>query len=154
MEPSFAIFWYNALRYLSGHEGGLEDRLIRPGDPVEIPLPDGTQEIRITRPDGKMEQLPALEQRSLHYGGTDVVGLYRAEPQPDRGAEPLLYPVNLFSTGESHIAPNAGLKLGREKVGTIESVRTVNEPIWPWLLAAAFAVMLIEWYVYTRRVYV
>lgn len=33
-----------------------------------------------------------------------------------------------------------------------DAAQRVNQPVWPWLIAGALAVVMVEWWIYNRRV--
>ncbi len=76
------------------------------------------------------------------------VGLYEvngAEPPFDRIA------VNLSSETESDIRPRTSVTVNAQhtEAGAIRSAAPL--PLWPLLTAAAFALLVLEWIVYCRR---
>ena len=42
----------------------------------------------------------------------------------------------------------------REVAADLEGKIAADRKLWPWLLLAALLVMLVEWFVYNRKVYV
>lgn len=65
------------------------------------------------------------------------------------------FAVNLFDAGESNIRPAPDIQIGR---GTPVEAQTSGQEItrqelWKWLLLAGLGVLLVEWYIYNRRVY-
>ena len=147
----FVVFVQNSVQYLAGNAAAVGRRSIRPGDPVILPIPKRTRQVKIHRPDGVTESLSAAGYETLHYARTRRVGTYRAEPGL-RGRD--VFAVNLFNTVESRIEPAEALTLGAQSVearaGTIE----VNNPAWRYLLLAALVFLLVEWVIYNRRVFV
>ncbi|MFN0136380.1 MAG: hypothetical protein ACKVS9_09735, partial [Phycisphaerae bacterium] len=88
-------------------------------------------------------------QQLARYGATDRVGVYRIEPGApgrDRVA------VNLEDVNESDITPTSSMKIGAEAVQVGEAIRTATPEIWRWFVGAALAILLLEWYIYNRRV--
>jgi hypothetical protein len=65
-----------------------------------------------------------------------------------------LFAVNLLDADESDIAPVSQLEIGADAIASSEGVQRMNRPIWPWLLAAGLAILMLEWIVYNRRVFV
>jgi hypothetical protein len=63
------------------------------------------------------------------------------------------FAVNLFDPAESQIEPRMEFKAGPAPVeGTAGYEPSRNEG-WKWLVVLALAVLLFEWYIYNRRVY-
>jgi hypothetical protein len=60
------------------------------------------------------------------------------------------FAVNLFNPSESAIRPAPIIRLGRVEVTAAVRDELGQYEIWPWLAALAFALLLIEWWVYHR----
>ncbi|HKQ48183.1 MAG TPA: VWA domain-containing protein [Phycisphaerae bacterium] len=152
LKEAFPIFVQNALGYLAS--GGLVDthRLVRPGQTLTIPVPPGATEARIRRPDGYTDEIDVGGQSRLTYAKTREVGVYEATF--DAGEAKEMYAVNLLDAGESRITPNPEFTVGSEKVAAVAGETKVNEPLWPWAVAAALAILMLEWWVYNKRVMV
>jgi hypothetical protein len=147
---SFAVFMYNAIRYLGGGDAEAEAGAAHAGDTLRIPVrPEKTA--RVMRPDGAEVRLTPDAGGTAYYGGTERVGLYRVEGGvTDRDR----YAVNLEDEWETDIAPPEGpLKLaGDVKVGEVGQIKASTPEVWRWFIGAALAVLLLEWYIYNRRV--
>ncbi len=151
---SFPVFMSNVVQVLG--LGALADEAAlayRTGQTVALPVPVAGDALRYegpatlaVRPSGAgavVEPLPR-------------VGLYRArggevEPPYDRLA------VNLLNAVESDIRPVAELDVASGGTGQATAARDdspVRREVWPWFAAAALAVLMLEWLVYTRRMHV
>jgi hypothetical protein len=109
------------------------------------PVPD---EVTLTGPDGPVKVkvpptgdfvLPALNK----------VGLYQTDPpipQFENIAVSLLDP-NESNLLPAQVAPGSG---GHEVAA---ATTTSRMELWWWLVAAALPLLLVEWWVYTRRVH-
>ncbi|HEY1861237.1 MAG TPA: hypothetical protein VGG61_12820, partial [Gemmataceae bacterium] len=116
---------------------------------------------RILRPDAAVSKLevidPAGHTQTLHragrgefvYGKTDLLGVYTAEW--DGGKR--LFAVNLLDTEESNIEPRADITVGAVKVASGE-VQSQPRDLWKWMALAALALVLLEWYIYNRRIFI
>ncbi len=150
---AFPIFFQNALGYLAS--SGLIDthRLIHPGQTLTILIPPGAQRAKIRRPDGHTDEQDAAGQSRVSYAKTRDVGVYEVAFD-DAKATKELYAVNLLDAGESRIAPSQEFKVGSESVAAVSGETKVNEPLWPWAAAAALVILVLEWWVYNKRVMV
>ena len=79
------------------------------------------------------------------------MGTYRIRPGVS-GED--LFAVNLYSPPESQVRPAAAVRIGALTVEAQAATMEVNEPAWPYLLLALLCVLLFEWVVYNRRVFV
>ena len=149
--PASVIFLQNAVMYLAG--GGLtnSDRLITPGDTLAIPVPPGAESVRITRPDGSVDDIDVADRSIATYARTKDCGIYKADfDDADKTTE--TYAANILDPTESLIAPNKHFTVGAEDVQTVSGDIKVNEPLWPYAVAVAMLVLLLEWWIYNKRV--
>ena len=149
--PASVIFLQNAMMYLAG--GGLTGatRLITPGDTLSIPIPPGARSVRVTRPGGAVDQIDVADRNTATYARTRDCGIYKAVFD-DAGKTTESYAANILDANESLIAPNEHFTIGAEAVQTVSSEIKANEPLWPYAAAAALVVLLLEWWIYNKRV--
>ena len=87
----------------------------------------------------------------MTYARTLEVGTYEAEfDDVEKTKE--VFAANLLDPIESCIAPVESITIGAEKVTTATGPTKVNEPLWPWLALGALVVLVLEWWIYNRRV--
>ena len=128
----------------------------------------------MTAPDGKVaETLTRSPQGTYVFGKADATGIYHAR----WGKEGLLpFVVNQFDFRESDIAPrglvpdgipetNADgspnekadaykIKIGYNAVASTKTTKASRKDWWKPIAAMALGVLLLEWYIYNRRVYI
>jgi len=153
LRVSFPVFAYNAIRYLSTSVGGTPAQSRRPGAAVAIPVPAGADEVKVTPPgtDRPPTVLPAGDRQVVYYQDTQHLGVYRVE----LGAVGYdAFAVSLLNATESNIRPNEDFAVGTQEVTASKSIRRENRPLWPWLMLAALGVLLLEWIIYNRRMFV
>jgi len=144
----FVVFLFNSTRYFAAGEGGALAHQVQPG--VSIPVPplrnDGS--LSVVRPDGSTDRIDVAPGRIAAYVRTDQAGVYEFKGSNDtyRAA------VNLLDRNESRIAPNESFAVGGERVAQAGAEQSINRPLWPYLICAAIAVLLLEWWIYNRRV--
>ena len=147
----FILFMQNAVHYLAGEMATTGRNTLRPGEAVTLGVPDDVSELEIRRPDGRTDRLAVADAELAHYGGTDLVGAYEVTPsKPDARA----FAVNLFDANESSVAPAAELALGAQRVAAQAESVEVNQPAWRYVLMGLLAILLLEWIVYNRRIFV
>jgi hypothetical protein len=147
----FVVFMQNAVQYLAANISTVGKRGVSPGEPVTLPLPEQVEAVRVHRPDGDTDRVPAAGYQTVHYARTRQVGTYRLEPGV-RGHD--VFAVNLFNPVEGRIEPSPQLAIGSGAVKTEAAAVEVNQPAWPYLLLAILVLLLLEWVVYNRRVFV
>ncbi len=150
-KPHFPVFLQNAIQYMTGSLSFKGVHNVRPGDPIEFAVPENTDEIQVRRPDGFVAKVQTGQFTSVNYAGTRNVGVYSAKPAIEGRDQ---YAVNLFNASESNIAPSKVLKLAGSNVEATAAVEHINKPFWPYLFLAMLAVLLLEWAIYSKRIFV
>jgi hypothetical protein len=165
------LFLVNATLYLAdaniggvaGATGGaaVVGDSVRCGDTLTTRLPTGATDVRITLPDAERLTLEPSADGSVAFGPITTSGIYTVSWRGQSTASDVEVdgrvrrPIaaNLLNPDESDIAARAKLALAREIVQaqTQKEVRVVRK-LWPWLLMAALAMVMFEWWVYNRKV--
>jgi len=148
---SYPMFISNAINFLSGGTEALSSRQFNAGDVLVVPGEEGVDKITITDPAGHKKDITAnVSQGMTPYGDTGRAGIYTVKI----GDRELSYAANLTSGAESDLTPRRELVVGTTKVSAAVSAKAKNREIWRELLVFAFAILMVEWYIYNRRVYV
>lgn len=126
----------------------------QPGSTVTL-LPDGRAvRAAVTLPDGSVWERDVTNAvQPVVFDRTQQPGVYRVTTTDAAGAATPAgaFAVNFFNAGESHIQPAASLQVGQAQVTAADSGFEGLRELWPWLLAAGLAVLLVEWWVAYRR---
>lgn len=148
LQPSFPMFWRNVVYELGGVRDSTTDELLRPGGIWRWRLEPSTDRLEVTDPDKRRIVVERSPNRpEVEFDDLEKLGLYRIEgTNPDRTLA-----VNLLSEEESMIHPRSRLRVGDHEVSG-ESMRQQPREIWKWLVLIGCIAVLIEWYVYNRRV--
>ncbi|TWT47821.1 vWA domain-containing protein [Botrimarina hoheduenensis] len=158
---SFPTFWLNTLEYFVGGSDGQTPSL-QAGQTIEIAPRDPTlTSITLVDPTGVRSELTRRSAQPFVWQAGSKLGVYRVL---EAGDETQRFAVNLLDRRESDVR----LRLGtpdQEKQAQIASVRIGNitvaakagaapsrQEIWKPLLVAALVLLLVEWYLYHRRV--
>jgi hypothetical protein len=153
LKLSFPIFMYNALQYLAlGSEMDVREAY-DPGATPTIPLADikrvaaDKTEIHLNGPDGqKTIKIPETGEFALP--ALTRVGLYTLDV-PVPGYDKLA--VNLLDPNESNLIPSPQAPGG---IGEVQSsAGKTRMELWWYLTALVVPLLLVEWFVYTRRVH-
>jgi hypothetical protein len=152
LQVGFPVFMYNAIRYMTGSVMQA-DRALQPGQAIDITAPKDLKTLTVVTPDHSHVRVETGGQGLARFGGSDLAGLYRVEPRA-AGVAPQVFAVNLADANESDIVPRDILQVGGEKLVVQENLQGANQPIWPYAILAALAILCLEWYVYNRRVMV
>ncbi len=162
---SFPIIMLNTLRVLGHAADASTAASTQPGQPVTI-RPDGPiEQVEVLDPSGQTRTLRRSPQGGFVDTQANRTGLYLSRWDDDQSQ---VYAVNLFDPLESNLAPRGQVPPGvpddqadqyRIKIGynPVQATRldTPTEHEWWWpLTLVALGVLLVEWYIYNRRVYV
>lgn len=144
LKLSFPLYVLNLVRLLAGAE--VNDLASVPvGATVRIPALPTTTSATVTRPDGSSIVLKRTRD-AFEFQDTTALGIYEARV----GDERIRFAVNLFSEAESAIRPAARVSVGA--VAAESTPYRVRREWWKPLVLCGLAVLLLEWYIYNRRV--
>ncbi|MBP86012.1 MAG: hypothetical protein CMJ64_04725 [Planctomycetaceae bacterium] len=155
---SFPVFVMNTLRYLGGGRGRLEVATSQPGLPVKLRTELPVEQISVESPVGRRTKIEREGQNSFVYSRTDELGVYTVREGSEREAGQH-FAINLFDSRESDLVPREVLDIPYydEEAQVVGVSATTEEPsrkeLWKWLLIGGLVVLVFEWYVYNRRVY-
>jgi hypothetical protein len=161
---SFPTFWLNVLEYFS--QGPDSQEIHRPGELVEVRLSNPEGSIEVALPGGERVAGTADSDGILAFQETNRPGIYQVFQD---GIIVKQFAVNLFDREESDVAVRVSeaAENGVEGLDVVKSLaigyveveaRTPNSDIrkelWKPLLVLALVVLILEWYIYNRRVYI
>jgi hypothetical protein len=63
------------------------------------------------------------------------------------------FAVNLFDSRESNLVPRDKLEIGHEEIKGTKTKEQARQEIWKWILIVGLLVLIFEWYIYNKRVY-
>jgi hypothetical protein len=158
---SFVVFMAQAVSFLGDDDSDL-GQSVQPGGVLADRIPAGATDVRVRLPGGAQAEvgLPSPDGRIV-FGPLQRVGIYNlswqgvAGPRDAQVGQRAVRPfaVNLLDPYESDIGAVERLPL---VTGNIDARRTdraeASLRLWPWLLLAALGIMMVEWWVYNRRV--
>jgi hypothetical protein len=149
-EPSFAMFCYNATKYLGMEMAQGRQNCLKVGQAIELAGDSSSPPAEVKAPDGKVTRVAWDSSGTLRYPRTDRVGMYTVTA-PNRPAEK--FAVNLLDQDESNIEPRGELVLSGMKLkAQTGPVRRTNQELWPLLALLALALVCLEWFVYNSKV--
>lgn len=137
--------WFTPQAVVSAPDGLLV------GQTMAIRPAAGAAQVRLTLPDGSTRALP-VDRETLAFAETGTPGIYRVEVLGENGLmQSARVAVNLFAPGESAIAPRSSLSLSGATITPSARDEIGQREFWPLAALAALLVLLVEWYVYHRR---
>ncbi len=150
---SFPLFFINLLQYLGGQGGSLSTGSIQPGKTITIRTDSPVDDLRINGPTPSSDvQLQRQGQATFTYSKTDALGVYDVYEGKSKQANQR-FAVNLFDPGESNIAVRKELDVGEAKIEGESHWRPMRRELWKWILLGGLGLLLAEWWIWNRRVY-
>ena len=162
---SFPVFIHNALSYLGGLSQQQKSQSVRPGELVELrgdslagdaatetikASPD--DQLQVLMPDRQSINLRRGPRGTFSFGSTEQLGVYEVR-SGNRSESSQRFTVNLFDSLESDIVPVDELQTEYEAIAGVAAVERTRREAWKPLLLLALGVLVFEWYIYNRRVY-
>ncbi|MFQ5422211.1 MAG: hypothetical protein ACE5EY_17830, partial [Anaerolineae bacterium] len=150
LQIAFPVLMANITGWLSPGRAFAAPTGLQPGDPVPIAPGASTTAVSVLKPDGS-RWLQEVGANDIIFTETEQPGLYHVnlrDSSGDRAAGS--FAVNLFDPGESRIQPAETLQIGQTTVETAVAEDIGQREFWPWLLALAVVVLIVEWWVHHR----
>lgn len=158
---SFAYFFARTLDYFA--RGATADKAnpLQPGETLSERLPRGVSAINVTTPDNRTVDLVQTAGGDVNFAPVHKVGYYTLQWTGPLGPTDVevnnksrrALAANLLDQSESQVATRPTLALATQVVAATkpgEGPGTLN--LWPYLLALCCGVLLVEWFIYNRKV--
>lgn len=149
---SFPVFLRDVLAYLG--EAGTESATqnVVPGGTFQLRSEVQREEVTVVDPSRKTFAVRRNRQNLYEFTDTENVGIYQIYDGDDLIRQ---FAVNLFSVEESNNAPQPEekVRLGHVELAAGTAWQPARRSIWKWLAMLGLVVLLMEWYIYNRRVY-
>jgi hypothetical protein len=151
LRRSFPVFALNAVKYLGGVRTGLAMPSVKPGAPATLRSLTAVKQITVRSPRSEQFVVDREAQNQFVFTRTDDLGVYDVrEGSGEKVSQKVA--VNIFDPRETNLEPRDKIEIGEEiKAQTAKQVS--RKELWRWLLFGAIALLIFEWYVYNRRVY-
>lgn len=164
LDWGYVIFLAASVRTLGEDLGDIEGQVVRPGEVVATDVPRSVEGVRLEGPGiGSVRLTPDSEGRTV-FGPVKRSGVYTMRWSGEAGRSDLVVggevvrpiAVSMQDPVESRVESRETLELPRGEVAAVkrdEGARERATRLWPWLLVCAAGILLLEWWVYNRRVY-
>jgi Aerotolerance regulator N-terminal/von Willebrand factor type A domain len=159
---SFPTFWLNVLEHLAGGTEDSQIAAVRPGRPAELRTAGNVPELTVVDPAGTEFTVRRAGEDVFQFHDTNLLGVYEVR-RGDQVTE--RFAVNLFDRQESDVRlrPSqdaqgntvrpADIRIGNVDVAASVGRTPTRKEAWKIVLSCALFVLVIEWYIYNRRVY-
>ena len=153
IKRSFPVFVYATVEYLGGGITESSAPSVQPGWPIGLVLSKRFKEFKVVAPDGQTTELVRGDESRYTFTKTEVPGIYQVFAE---GIEKPVesFCVNLFSSRESDLAVADSIKMGFVSVPASGTTIQARKETWRWILLFALALLVIEWIVFNRRVFI
>jgi len=163
-DPGWVLFLAGSVLYLSDAGAGASGEAVRPGDTLRTRIPIGSNDVRITLPDNARVEVEPASDGSVAFGPVVSNGIYTvswlgaasaSDFQGEEGGGRVRRPIaaNLTDPGESDIGASTMLALANDQVAAkSDEESALRRKLWPYLLLGALAIIMLEWWVYNRKV--
>jgi Ca-activated chloride channel homolog len=142
LKVEFPILLANSVTWLAGRNALTTDRAVRAGQPVTLLTSAGS--VIVKTPAGDEQELAARDGTAI-FADTLRAGAYEVNDGPPFAA-------SLLSEAESDTAPRDSIKTRAGEVsGQVASFYSERE-FWRWVALVGLTVLMIEWWVYHRRI--
>jgi hypothetical protein len=150
---SFPVFVYSAVEYLAGGVTESSSPSVQPGWPIGLSLSNRFKDFKVVAPDGKSTELTRGDESRHTFTKTDTLGIYQVFAN---GVENPVesFCVNLFSSRESDLSVAESIKMGYEKVEASKANILARKETWRWILLLGLGLLVLEWVVFNRRVFI
>lgn len=150
---SFPVFIQNTLEVLAGGRRFQAMKTSQPGDLVEIRTQLAADEVRVTGPGNVNSLIKQGRDKSFVFSQSDRSGIYYVEDVDD-GETVKMFAVNLMDSNESRLQVREEIEFGFEAIkGQVGKIAKRYE-YWTWLALIALGILMVEWLVYNRRVFI
>jgi hypothetical protein len=150
LQIAFPILMANLTGWLSPGRAFDAPTGLQPGDPVSIAPAASSTAVTVIKPDGS-SWTAEVGEGEIIFAETQQLGLYQVLLRDNAGERAAgSFAVNLFNPIESAIAPAETVQVGQTAVNPEDEGDVGQRELWPWLLAIAFVVLLVEWWVHFR----
>ncbi len=154
-QRGFVNFVANSIRWLASGGASVTDEPLTPGDVAAARVPAGAAKVTWRSADGSTEALTVGSGSEVSFGPLRTSGVHEIAwegPANPAGARAERVAVNMNSREEGSVQAAESLDFASERVAGVVGGGERLSALWPWLLLAALAVLLLEWWVWLRRV--
>lgn len=153
IKRSFPVFVYSMVEYLGGGIIESSSPTVQPGWPIGLVLSKRFKDFRVMAPDGQSTEMVRGDESRYTFTNTEVPGIYQVFA---KGIEKPVesFCVNLFSSRESDLAVADSVKMGFDKVAASGTTIQARKETWRWILLFGLALLVVEWIVFNRRVFI
>lgn len=161
-DVSFVVFLASAVDYLGADSTAAVSRVVEPGSVLSDRLPLGAADVSVEGPSGKASAIVPAPDGRVIFGPVRETGIYTVSWKGTPGSNDEVksgramrrYSSVLLDPFESDVRATSKVALAATDVTAQQASSVGDRSIWTWLVMAGLAVMMLEWFIYNRKVYV
>ena len=147
------VFLFNAVEYLGHHGDALTRSQLTPGAALVARLPSDATEMELVAPDGETFDLSDQNPARVAWGPVQLSGLHELRYVRAGRGEPVSWFESVrMPPQESDPQAAAEVVLGMQRVASTDAGALRYRPLWPWAVGMCLVILLIEWWIYNRKI--
>ncbi|MBI1191209.1 MAG: VWA domain-containing protein [Tepidisphaera sp.] len=160
---SFVVFVAQATTYLGDDVDGGTQRQVQPGQVLSDRLPAGASGASLKLPDGTTQEIGIGADGRVVFGPLKRVGVYELSWSGAAGSTDIkagsgakrYYASSLLDSAESNVGAEDRVELAnKQATAKAKGPEAGRKQLWPWILLAGVGVLMLEWFVYNKKVHV
>lgn len=149
MRPMFVLFMRNLILELGNVQDAVTEESTRPGGIKPLRAESSIKKATVKLPNKTVVPIERTHDADFPFSETKRLGVYEAS----LGTNTRKFAVNLFDSDESNITPRQSIRIGSTDIQT-GPTRKQSRELWRWVLILGLLFLLVEWWIYNRRVVV
>tara|TARA_Y100000589_G_scaffold321204_1_gene352224 strand:+ start:1325 stop:3304 length:1980 start_codon:yes stop_codon:yes gene_type:complete len=147
------VFLFNAVEYLGHHGDALTRSQLTPGAALVARLPADATGMELVTPDGTTFDLSDQDPARVTWGPAELSGLHELRyVRTGSGDEVSWFESVRMPPEESEAAAATEVVLGTQRIESTDAGAVRYRPLWPWAVGMCLVILLIEWWIYNRKI--
>ncbi|MDG1898440.1 MAG: VWA domain-containing protein [Phycisphaerales bacterium] len=152
-QRGLGVFLFNAVEYLGHHGDSLTRSQLSPGAALVAHLPADATELTLTTPSGEEFDLSEQNPARVSWGPIELSGLHEIRyTRSGTGEQYSWYESVRLPQVESDAAAASEVVLGMQRIDSTDAGAVRYRPLWPWAIGMCLLILLIEWWIYNRKI--
>lgn len=152
-QRGLGVFLFNAVEYLGHHGDSLTRSQLSPGAALVAHLPADATELVLTTPSGEVFDLSQQNPARVSWGPIELSGIHEiGYTRSGTGEQYSWYESVRLPQVESDGAAASEVVLGMQRIESTDAGAVRYRPLWPWAIGMCLLILLIEWWIYNRKI--
>lgn len=152
LRMAFPLLTANSVQWLLQRGLPQQAAVRQTGEPLRVEIPLNTRRAVLTTPQGTRFEIPPDSSRVATFDRTFSQGFYRTEFDGQPGP---VFGLSLLDEKESQTTPRPEFPMATGAITNtpVGQLSRSHREIWPWIVSALIALLLFEWLIYHRRLF-